>query len=126
MDPEIRSKLFKSAAGFNWLVGVALLVNAPLLFELFGVEPAPQAGVLLHLFAALVFIFGIGYYWAANDLEANAPVVRLGMYGKLAVFTVGLLDVILGVVSWQILLLLSVDLVYAILFYYSLKTVNSQ
>jgi len=45
------------------------------------------------------------------------------MIGKLAVFMTGLVNTLLGNVSWQIMLLVSVDLLYAVLFFMTLKAV---
>jgi hypothetical protein len=113
-----------SAACFNWLVAVALLIIPAKLFQLFSVTPLPTEPLFLHLFTALVFTFSMGYYWASQEFAANAPIVRLGMIGKLAVFLTGLANTLLGNVSWQILLLVSVDLLYAILFFIALKAVR--
>lgn len=114
-----------SAALFNWLVAVALLIIPATLFQLFSVTPLPTEPLFLHLFAVVVFVFGIGYYWASREFSANAPIVRLGMIGKLAVFLTGLANTLLGNVSWQIMLLVSVDLLYAILFLMALKSRDS-
>jgi hypothetical protein len=114
-------KMFLSAACFNWLVAVALVVNVGLLFGVFHVEPVPENRLFVHFFSALVFSFGIGYYWIANDILANRPLIHIGAVGKLVLVCVGVLDVALGIVSWQILILLSVDLVYSLLFFKVLR-----
>lgn len=114
-------KMFISAACFNWLVAIALVVNVELLFGVFHVEPVPDNLLFLHFFSALVFIFGIGYYWIANDILTNRPLIRIGAVGKLVLVCVGGVDVALGIVSWQILILLSVDLVYSLLFFRVLR-----
>jgi hypothetical protein len=121
MNESSRKKMLFSAACFNWLVALALLAIPEKLFLLFHVTPLPTEPLFLHLFAVVVFVFGFGYYWAARDFVRNAPIVRLGMIGKLGVFVTGLLNALLGNVSWQILLLVSVDLLYAILFFIALK-----
>lgn len=121
MNVPFRRKMLLSAACFNWLVALALLMVPAPLFQLFRVSPGPTEPLFLDLFAVLVFIFGVGYYWASRDFTANAPIVRLGMLGKLAVFITGFVHTLLGNVSWQILLLVSVDLLYAILFSAALK-----
>ena len=121
MNAKFRKKMLFSAACFNWLVALALLTFPAALLQLFRVSPLPTEPLFLHLFASIVFVFGIGYYWSSKDFAANAAIVRLGMIGKLAVFVTGLANALLGNVSWQILLLVSVDLLYAILFYIALK-----
>jgi hypothetical protein len=125
MNEASRKKMLYSAAIFNWLVSLALVAFPYSLFQLFKVTPLPVEPLFLHLFAVLVFSFGIGYYWAARDFVLNAPIIRLGMIGKLAVFFTGIVNVLLANVSWQLLLLVSVDLLYAALFFIALKAIKT-
>jgi hypothetical protein len=125
MDPRTRSRVLLSAAGFNWLVGFGLLVNASMLFDLFGIEPVPDGSILVHVAAALIFAFGVGYHWAARDFATARPLVAIGALGKGLVVAVALVDVVLGLISWQALLLVSVDLVYALLFLQMLRQTRS-
>jgi hypothetical protein len=114
--------LFLTAAIFNWAVGLVLAFKAELLFELFRVTPAPTEPLFLQLFSWLVIVFGIGYFWASKDLAANVSIVKLGLLGKLSVVLVVLACILTGAVSWQMMLLASVDLVYAALFWRALKS----
>jgi hypothetical protein len=114
--------MFLTAAIFNWTVGLALAFKAGLLFELFRVTPAPTEPLFLQLFSWLIIIFGIGYFWASKDLAANVSIVKLGLLGKLSVVLVVLACILAGVVSWQMMLLASADLVYAALFWRALRS----
>ena len=116
--------MFTTAAWFNWLAGLAVAVNAELLFGLFRITPLPTEPLFLQLFAWLVIVFGIGYFWASRDPAANVPVIKLGMIGKLSVVLVSLACVLTGSVSWQIMLLMSADLLYVILFWRALKAIQ--
>jgi hypothetical protein len=116
--------MFTTAAWFNWVAGLAVAVNVELLFGLFGITPLPTEPLFLQLFAWLVIVFGIGYFWASRDPVANVPVIKLGMIGKLSVVLVSLACVLTGSVSWQIMLLVSADLLYAILFWRALKAIQ--
>ena len=122
-DKSIRI-MFTTAAWFNWVAGGAVAVNAGWLFSLFGITPLPTESLFLQLFAWLVIVFGIGYFWASRDPAANVPVIKLGMLGKLSVVLVSLVCVLTGSVSWQIMLLMSADLLYAILFWRALKAIQ--
>jgi hypothetical protein len=115
---SIRSNrlLFRAAAIFNWLAALALAFQSERLFDLLRISPAPTEPLFLQLFAWLVFVFGIGYWWAASDPVANAPIIRLGMLGKWAVVLVALFFVLVGAVSWQIMLLAGCDGLFALLF----------
>ena len=116
--------MFTTAAWFNWVAGGAVAVNAGWLFGLFRITPLPTEPLFLQLFAWLVIVFGIGYFWVSRDPVANVPIIKLGMIGKLSVVLVSLACVLTGSVSWQMMLLVSVDLLYAILFWRALQTLQ--
>jgi len=124
MGPSSQKRLFTLSAAFNWLVGLILFFNAGLLFELFHVTPLPSETTFLRLFAGLVFVFGFAYYAAGDDLKIHAPVIRLGAVAKLTVVAIAAYEVMLGNISWQFMLLAGADLVFALLFFKALKTVN--
>ena len=116
--------MFTTAAWFNWLAGLAVAVNVELLFGLFRITPLPTEPLFLQLFAWLVIVFGIGYFWVSRDPVANVPIIKLGMIGKLSVVLVSLACVLTGSVSWQMMTLVSADLLYAILFWRALKAIQ--
>jgi hypothetical protein len=116
--------MFTTAAWFNWVAGGAVAINVELLFGLFRITPLPTEPLFLQLFAWVIIVFGIGYFWASRDPVANVPVIKLGMIGKLSVVLVSLACVLTGSVSWQIMLLVSADLLYAILFWLALKAIQ--
>jgi amino acid transporter len=127
-DPHMTSKsirtLFVSAAAFNWLVGLALLFDARLLFGLFRVTPLPTEPLFVQLFAWLVIVFGVSYFWVSRDPQSNAPLIKLGMLGKASVVLVCLAAVVSGDVSWQMMILASADLVYALIFWRALRSLR--
>ena len=116
--------MFTTAAWFNWLAGLAVAVNAGWLFSLFRITPLPTEPLFLQFFAWLLIVFGIGYFWASKDPVANVPIIKLGMLGKLSVVLVSLACVLTGSISWQMMLLVSVDLLYAILFWRALQSIQ--
>lgn len=116
--------VFLSGAIFNWLVGLALHYDATLLFGLFGVTPPPSEPLFVRLFAWLVIVFGVGYYWVSRDPPANAPIIKLGILGKASVVLVCLSSVAVHSVSWQIMILALADLIYAVLFWRALTIIS--
>ena len=116
MNNETSRKLLLVAALFNWIIGAALIIDAAWVLGLFRVTPLPTEPLFVYLFAWLVIAYGIGYYWAAQDPVANAPIIRLGIIGKLGVVGVVLLATLLGDISWQMNILSGADLVFAVLF----------
>ena len=115
--------VFLLGAVFNWLVALGLAFAAATLLDIFGVTPLPTEPVFLQLFAWLVFTFGIAYYWIYKNPPGNRALIRLGIIGKLGVVMVCLANIFLGNVSWQIMFVAGVDLVFAILFWRALKSV---
>ncbi|MCO4756935.1 MAG: hypothetical protein KC477_02890 [Oceanospirillaceae bacterium] len=109
-------KLLFSAALFNWSVAIVFLLAYQPVFHTIGLSPVPHNPIYLHLFACLVALFGVAYYWASQDLMNNRNLVLLGVIGKLSVFILPLMYYLLGYISWQLPALASVDLIYAILF----------
>ena len=81
----------------------------------------PIETTFLRLFAGLVFVFGFGYYAAGSDLKTNAPVIRLGGIAKLMVVAIAAYEVVLGNISWQLMLVASADLIFALLFFRALR-----
>ena len=67
-------------------------------------------------------LFGLGYYWISCDPVANKNIIRLGAVGKLFLVSVGVIEVAVGNISWQMLIPLSGDFIYSILFFRELKT----
>lgn len=115
-------KLLFSAALFNWIAASALCFAYQPLFQIGGITPLPTHPLFLQLFAVLAFLFGVGYYWASRDLERNRNIIILGTLGKLLVFLFPLGYWLAGSISWKLLILVSVDLVYALLFIHILTT----
>jgi hypothetical protein len=116
-------KLFFSAAIFNWLVALVFLFFYQSAFKLLGITPIPSNPIYLHLFAILVAMFGWAYYKAGVDFIANRNLIELGAIAKVAVFALPFGYFLMGLISWQLPLLASVDLLYALLF---IRALNAQ
>jgi hypothetical protein len=125
VTPKSTRAMFLTGALFNWLVGLALLYDAALVFDLFRVTPVPTESLFVQLFAWLVVVFGVGYFWVSQDPSGNVPIIKLGMLGKASVVLVCLAAVLMGTVSWQLMILASVDGVYAVLFFSALRTIRA-
>lgn len=117
--------LFLSASVFNWIIAITFLFAYQSVFSLIGLKPTPQNPIYLHLFACLVAVFGLAYYWVSKDLEKNRNLIRLGIIGKLTVFSLPLAYCLAGYISWQLPVLASFDLIFAILFANALRQNNS-
>lgn len=121
MKQATKSKLFLAAAIFNWVVSLALFFVPGAFLRLFSISPGIEQPLWVQQFAGLVFIFGIGYYWASRDLKANAQIIRLGAIAKLGVVLIAVLNVLSGDTSWQLLIPVSGDAIWAALFIVALR-----
>jgi len=75
----------------------------------------------MQLAMALVFVFGIGYYWVSKDLSKNHDIVKLGIIAKILVFLIFSYHYLFGNMPLMIALFSVVDLIFAILFIEFLK-----
>jgi len=121
MQRETASNVFLGGAIFNWAVALTLFFIPGVFLNLLSVTPTPQQSLWVQQFAGLVFVFGIGYYWASRDFEANLQIIRMAVIGKAGVVLIGVLNVVTGDVSWQFMLPASGDLIFVILFVMALK-----
>lgn len=101
----------------NFSIAAGLLGLQETLAPLLGLSPAEGSNALfLRLTALLIGCFGYAYLCIARDPPRYRPYVSLGLIGKLlAVAAVGL-SWGLGEVDARLPLLVSLDLLYAILF----------
>jgi hypothetical protein len=126
-DDNITQKyhtLFVVGACFNWTAALSF-VKPKLICNTLNITPVPTEDFILHIMCLLVALLGSMYYEASKDFPANANIVRYGSVAKALVFSVAVLDVVLGYLSWQILLVVSCDLMFAILYYKALQDLNA-
>lgn len=123
MSPAMSRNMFRLAALFNWVVSLGLFLAPAPFLGLLGITPVPEQSLWVQQFAGLVFFFGVGYWQASNDLVKMAPTIRLAIWGKWGVVLIGLLNVLTGDISWQIMVPASADAVFALLFARALNTV---
>lgn len=123
MKQSFRKPLFYVSALFNWTVAASMFLRPQISYELFLHGPLPETYAFLYLFAALVFLFGIGYYWAAKAFDENRAIVKLGAWGKLFMFLVAFVLVVVLKEAKPLLMLTGIcDLVFTVLFFASLRT----
>jgi hypothetical protein len=107
------------------LVPAAIFLKPAFVCNLLGVSPVPNEDFILHLCCLLIVCFGIIYYRASTDFEKHKHDIEVGCICMTLVFLLGVLDVMLGYVNWPILLVLSGDLFFSILFFKALQDLNN-
>jgi hypothetical protein len=106
--------LFTTAALFNFLVGLPMLVAFPLVGRVLGFEGPPT--LWTQIVAAIVLVFGYAYWRIANDPVQFRPYVTLGIIGKLIFVVIIYAHWLSGTATGAAALLVTVDLAFALLF----------
>lgn len=106
--------LFRIGAAFNVLVGLPMLVAWPTAAALLGVT-TPRS-VYTDLVGAIVAMFGWVYWRIAEDPVGCRSYVLLGIVGKLTFVAVIYANWALGRAPAALAVLVTADLVFAILF----------
>lgn len=112
------SYLFKIGGIFNWLMAIsfiALSLIVPDVFELFG-SPRPPTLFFLHSLLGLIFVYGIGYFIVGLDINKNRGCVWLGILSKLTFFSFCVIYFLTGDLEFIIVILGSLDFIFACLF----------
>jgi hypothetical protein len=116
MDRKLYYKrLFFIGAIWNWVAGLLFFFWSDPIYSFFNMKAINYPGVM-QLAMALVFVFGIGYYWVSKDISMNHDIVKLGIIAKTLVFLVFSYHTLIGNMPPQLGLSGVVDLIFAVLF----------
>ncbi len=107
--------IFQLKAIINWVESVFLLLSDQWIRELLGEKPLTNPEYS-HLFLALVFVIGIGYWWVGNDISRNQGIVKLGIIAQSSVFLVLAYHTLVSKLHPFYLTPGVIDLTFAILF----------
>jgi hypothetical protein len=98
-------------------VALGLLFLRPALAPLIGLDPIAGTNlVFLYLATGFVALFGYAYLRIALDPQRYRPFVELGAIGKLVAVASASWPWLRGEIGWQLPLILSGDVVLALLF----------
>jgi hypothetical protein len=117
MAPNTHRILFISAAGFNILAGLPMLVVTAKFAELMGLQLNPTATMFIQLTACIILVFGGAYWMIARDPARFRPYIPLGIILKAVVIVVFFGHWLSGSISWPLPALASGDVIYAVLFW---------
>jgi len=111
--------MFFIAAIWNWALAISFLILPRIdigLFSLAGDVPAPPTLLWFDSFMGLVFAFGIGFYLVSRNVEKNHGLIAMASFEKVWVFIIGLYYFLIAQASLTLLLVVSGDLIFGILF----------
>jgi hypothetical protein len=83
MKREWIRPLFVVAAAYDFILGVLFLLAYPAVYERFGVALPNHPGYI-QFAAAVVAIFGVGFWFVSRAPERNRDIIKLGILLKVA------------------------------------------
>ena len=123
MSPQKIRILFRTAALFNWSAVVFFLPVLGLADRLG--HGAPTGTPFEHVGLGSIGLFGLGYWMVASAPEQNRGIVQLGLLGKVLAVALVAGHYLAGNVSLPLALVVSGDLIYAVLFARYLATTRA-
>lgn len=121
MSPIATRRLFQSAAIFNYLAGLPILLAGRQMAALMGVDGVQETLAFTQVTGLAIIGFGWGYWMVAMDPERNRAIVVLGLALKLCFVAVAVGNWLVGTINPLLPLLALGDVVYAWLFWLHLR-----
>ena len=119
MDKKTYYKyLFIIGGIFNWIMAISFMLLSiidPHIFSSFGTSYPPTL-FFLHALLGLIFTYGIGYFILGLNIDKNHGYAVLGVISKLCFFTFCVIYFLLGDLFIIIVILGSLDFIFACLF----------
>jgi hypothetical protein len=118
--------MFLAAAIWNWLLATGFLIlwridiNYFLIFDL----DIPNTMLWFDSFMGMVFVFGIGFYLVSKNMKENHGLILMACFEKFVVFTIPLIWFFLEQASIWVVLFVSIDLIFGLLFIEDLITIR--
>ncbi len=109
-------RLFFGAALFNLGAAALLAFGHQMLTRQFGMGPAAEPALYLHIVALAVALFGVGYLLVSRDLSQTAVVV-IGAWSKLGVVALFWAYWLAGAATIHLPLLALADVAFAAAFF---------
>jgi len=116
--------MYTIAAVWNWILSVSFLILPRIdlaYFSLAGPMAPPPTLLWFDSFFGLVFAFGLGFYLISKSLTENHGLVKIAIFEKVWVFLMGLYYFLIAQASLWVLVIVSGDLLFGILFLEDLR-----
>jgi hypothetical protein len=119
MNKKKYYKILFLIGGFYNIIGAILLGVLPIFFDgifpFFGITN-PNNLLFVHIFTAIIASVAIGYFMLFKDISKNHGLVIVGAAGRAVTFIIALIYLIQGDCNWLFLVLLSPDIIQAVLY----------
>lgn len=107
--------LFISAGILNIVAAVGFVMPDSIFWRMTRMA-MPEQTLYLHLFAGMVGLFGILYFWVAMQPADKRPLIAVAAIGKTAAFVTVFVHFLMASANVLFVLLMSADLLFAGLF----------
>ena len=107
--------LFLVGAIWNWVIASTFFFAYKPIIKSLGMTPL-QYALPLQLAMALVFVYGIAYFYVYKNPVRNRDCAKLGVYSKTMVFVLLIYYWAVGEVVFDLVIPGIVDLVFAVLY----------
>jgi hypothetical protein len=110
--------MFFIAAIWNCTLAIAFLVLPRIDINYFPATglAIPNTMLWFDSFMGLVFAFGIGFYLISKNMKENHGLIQMAIFEKTWVFIIGIVWFILGQASILVVLFVTVDMIFGLLF----------
>jgi len=118
--------MFLTAAIWNMILGAAFFILPRIDVGYFATTGLviPNTFLWFDSFVGLVFIFGIGFYLVSQNMMENDGIIKMALFEKNWVFIVGVAWFILGQASLLVVVFVTVDFVFGLLFLEDFLTIR--
>jgi hypothetical protein len=118
--------MFLTAAIWNMILGAAFFILPRIDVGYFTATGLIIPNTLLWFdsFVGLIFIFGIGFYLVSQNMMENHGVIKMALFEKNWVFIVGVSWFIMGQASFLVVVFVTVDFIFGLLFLEDFLTIR--
>ncbi len=118
--------MYTVAALWNWILSVLFLTlpRIDITYFYLGGNTIPPTLLWFDCLMGLIFAFGIGFYLIGLDPQKNHGLVQIAIFEKTWVFIVGLGYFLIGQASALLAAVVTVDLIFGLLFLEDLMAIR--
>lgn len=120
--------MYLAAAVWNWILAVVFLALPRIDISYFFLagDTIPPTMLWFDCFMGLVFGFGIGFYLISRSTAENHGLVQIAIFEKCWVFVIGLYYFLLAEASLLVLVVVTGDLLFGLLFLEDLLAIKGK
>lgn len=124
MNLKTIKSLFIISALYDFILGIIFLIGFKQIYNYFNIT-LPNHDGYVQFGAALVTIFGIGFWFVAQDPQRNRDIIKMGILLKLSYSGVAFYHAALGNLPGIWLPFAWFDVIFLILFIFALKALKA-